>query len=100
MANARSANCYYIDTQYSTNEELAVKNVLVLGVLVTVSAAGGNLVLSDGSTVKASFKVATDEETAFFDFGNCPMLFTTSIRPSTLTDAVATVIFKDAGRGG
>lgn len=98
MANLRLGNTYYIDTQYSTNEELARKNILVKGVVLTTSAAGGQLVLSDaGLGVKLSLKAAADEDTVHFDFSSTPVIFSTSIRPTTLSNAVATVIFAESG---
>ncbi len=99
MANTRAGNTYYIDTQYSSTEELAVKNLKVLGVVVTASAAGGNILLSDGSVSKLFLKVATDEDTSYFDFSNSPILFSTSIRPTTLSGAVATVIIEETRTG-
>lgn len=99
MANARSGNTYYIDTQYATNEELAVKNLKVLGVVVTSTAAGAILSLTDSGTAKFTFKVAADLSSQYFNFSDSPVLFQTSVRPTTLTNAVATVIIQESSGG-
>lgn len=95
MANVRSANSYYIDTQYATNEELAVKNLIVVGVFVRATSAGGRVVLTDSGTNKLDLQVDTANRTEFFPMADTPVLFTTSIRPTTLSNAIVTVIFRE-----
>jgi hypothetical protein len=99
VANARSGNTYYIDTQYATNEELTGQNLLVLGVLVTATAASAVLLLADSTVKKMDLRVATSGASQFFDFSSSPVRFNTSIRPTTLTNAVATIIIKDSQGG-
>lgn len=99
MANVRNANTYHIDTEYSTNEELLAPNVIVVGVVVTATAAGGRLILADSQTsepTKLDLSVATDGTTSFFDLSGCPVLFPNGIRPVTVTNVTATVIFRDS----
>jgi hypothetical protein len=95
VANTRSGNVYFIDTQYATNEELAVKNLRVVGILVTSSAAGAQLILGDSSTTKLDLKVPIDEDTLYLDFSETPILFAVSIRPKTLTTCTAMVIIEE-----
>lgn len=100
MANTRAGNTFYIDTQYSVaGDELASKNLRVLGVVVTTSAAGGNVALSDNGVSKLFLKVSADEDSQYFDFSNSPIIFGTSIRPTTLSGAVATVILQESSGG-
>lgn len=94
MANARNGNTYYIDTAYATNEELA-GNFRVVYVILTCTGAGGRLVLADSSlATKLDLRNATDEQTQVFDFSRAPITFSTSLRPTTLTTAVATIVFQ------
>ena len=96
MANTRNGNTYYIDTQYATNEELAVRNLQAAYVIVTATAANAVLVLADSSVgTKLDLRVATSGETKCFDFSDVPVTFSTSIRPTTLTNALATVVLKE-----
>jgi hypothetical protein len=98
VANTRNANTFYIDTQYSVAADaLVAKQVKLLGVLVTATAAGGKVVLADhgGPTTKLDLRVATDESAVFFDFSSCPILFPNGIRPTTLTDAIVTCIIQE-----
>jgi hypothetical protein len=99
VANVRNANTFYIDTQRSTAaDDLVVKNIKVTDVIVTVSAAGGQVILSDVSTtnVKLSLKVATDEETKHFKFHASPILFPNGISATTLTNAVVTCVIQES----
>jgi len=95
VANTRSGNTYYIDTQYATNEELAVANLTVVGVIVTATGASAVVALTDSGTVKLNLRVATSGATEFFDFSEAPIVFANSIRPTTLTNAIATVIIRE-----
>jgi hypothetical protein len=99
MANVRSANTFYIDTQYSVAaDELAVKNIRVLGVTVTATAASAIIVLADSSTAtnKLDLRVATSGDSAHFDFSDSPVVFPNGIRPKTLTNALVTVIVEES----
>jgi hypothetical protein len=99
VANTRNGNSFYVDTEYTgASDELAIKNIRVLGVVVTASASPGTLVLSDAQTsepTKLDLRVATANSTAFFDFSECPITFPNGIRPTTLTDALATIIIEE-----
>lgn len=100
MANTRAGNSYYIDTQYSVAaDELAAKNLKVLGILLTTSSAGGLITLTDNGVTKLTIKGATDEDSSYYDFSNSPILFGTSIRPTALSGAVATVIIQESSGG-
>lgn len=96
MANARNGNTYYIDTQFATTEELAVRNLKLVYVVLTVTGAGGRVVLSDSSlATKLDLRIATDEQSEMFDFSENPIVFSTSIRPTTLTTAIVTCVFQE-----
>jgi hypothetical protein len=94
MANVRNSNTFYIDTQYSgASDELAVKNLRITHVIVTATAANGRIVLADSSVAtKVDLRVATSGASQVFDFSANPLVFSTSVRPTTLTNAVATCI--------
>jgi len=98
LANARNGNTYYIDTQFATNEELVVKNMKVTHIVVTSTAAGGKIVLADSSVAtKIDLRVAADEDSVLFDFSANPLVFSTSIRPLTLSGAVVTCVLSGSG---
>lgn len=96
MANTRNGNTFYVDTQYSVAaDEFASKLIRVSSVIVTATAASAVLVLKDSSlATKIDLRVATSGATEQFDF-DPPLVFSTSIRPTTLTNAVATVVFQE-----
>lgn len=98
MANTRNGNTFYIDTQYSAAaDELAVKNIRITGVIVTATGASGRVVLGDSSVAtKLDLRVATSGETMQFYFDVHPVNFSTSIRPTTLSNAVVTCIIEEA----
>jgi len=93
MANVRNTNTYYIDTTGS----LVIANIKVLGVVVTATSANAILNLQDNTTSdnKLNLRVATSGESKFFDFADSPVLFSTGIKPSTVTNCVATVIIQE-----
>jgi hypothetical protein len=100
VANTRSANTWYVDTQYSAAaDDLDVKNLVVTLVVVSATAATGRIVLSDITTsaVKLDLLVATSGATQVFDFSDSPIIFSNGIRVTTLSNAVATVIGKPTG---
>lgn len=96
MANARSGNTYYMDTQYSTNEELSTtgKPLAVTDIIVRSTSTSAVVVLGDGASVKFSLAIAADDGVVHIPLAH-PTSFRTSIRPITLTSAVCTVVFKE-----
>lgn len=102
MANVRSANSFYIDTQSSgASDNLEVKGVAIFYIAITATSANGRLVLQDTATVpvnKVDLRVPTSGNTEIFEFDMNPILFPNGIKPSTLTNAIATVIFKENNR--
>ena len=94
MANIRNGNTFYIDTQYSAaSDELASKGIKVIGIFVTSTAAGGRVVLADSSiATKLDLRVTADEDTVYFDLSNNPIIFSTSLRPTTLSGALVTCV--------
>lgn len=99
MANIRSSNTFYIDTQYSgASDELAVKNIRVLSVTVAAVAAPAQVILADSSTGtnKLDLRVAVADSTELFDFSDAPVVFPNGIRPKTLTDAIVTCVIEES----
>jgi hypothetical protein len=99
MANVRSANTFYIDTQYSTgSDELAIKNIRVLQITITATSANAVLLLADSTTgtKKLDLRVATSGASQIFDFSDSPVVFPNGIKPTTLTNAVATVVIEES----
>lgn len=90
MANARSANIHYVDT----TGVLTTKRVFVAGVVVTATAASAivNIQDSAGTNSLLNLRVATSGETEVFTF-SAPLVFPNGIKVSTLTNAIASVIY-------
>lgn len=102
MANVRSANTFYIDTQRtSDSDDLLVKGLAVSTIVVTATAANGRLVLKDPVATpitKLDLQVPTSGESVLFDFNLVPVLFPNGLSATTLTNAVATVVFTENNR--
>lgn len=97
MANNRSSNTFYIDTQFGAandGSELIVANIMVPYIIVTTSNATNQLVLADSTTgaKKISIKIPTTNTTQVIDLRNYPAVFQNGIRPVTVTACVATCI--------
>lgn len=100
MANTKCGNTCYVDTQYSVAaDQLAGKNLRVVGIVLTATGANARLVLSDitGPTTKIDVRVGTSGESKHFRFEEYPINFPNGIRPSTLSNAVATIIISESG---
>lgn len=99
MANVRNGNSFYIDTQSSSSsDDLVIRGIKVHYIILTATAANGRLVLQDtGNNVnKCDVRVATSGACQVFDFSACPLFFPNGIKPSTLSNAVATLIGSEA----
>jgi hypothetical protein len=95
MANKRNGNTYYIDTAFSTSEELVATGLKATHVVVTSTADFARVVLGDSSVgTKVDLRVADLGKSEVFDFSENPITFSTSIRASTLTNAVVTVVLE------
>ena len=94
MANIRNANTYYMDT---TTASLTISNIKVLGVLVTATSANAILNLQDVTTSdnKMNLRVATSGDSKYFDFADSPVVFPTGIKPSVVTNCVATAVIRE-----
>jgi len=97
MANKRSGNTFYIDTEYEgADDELALP-CRVTSIIVSATTADAEVVLADGAlATKLDLRVATDGTTQIFDFSQSPIVFTSSIRPTTLTNAVVTCVLRES----
>lgn len=95
MANVRSANTFFID---ATTPTLAIKNIKVLYITVTATAASAILNLRDVSTLdnKINVRVATSGETGRFSFVDSPLVFPNGIDPNTVTNCVATLVVQES----
>lgn len=102
MANVRNSNSFYIDTQSAVDaDNLAVKGLAVAYVALTATAANGRLVLQDLTatpTTKIDLRVEVSGHTEVFSFEMFPILFPNGIKPSVLSNAVATLVFKENNR--
>lgn len=96
MANQRSSNTTYVD---STGVLTTDKNVKIAGVILTATAANAVLVLqdSDGATNKLNLRLATSGDSQHFDFSQTPIHFANGVKVSTLTNAIATVVYTSSG---
>ena len=97
MANIRLANTFYIDTQYSVAaDELTVRNIKVKQIIVASSAAVASLVLEDAALgKKIEIKIDVADKTEHINLRDSPIIFSTSIRPTTLTNCTATVVIEE-----
>lgn len=95
MANVRNGNTFYID---STSPVINSVNIRVKAILLTATAASGRVVLQDVTTnnIKADLRVATSGESRLFEFDKNPIVFPNGINPSTVTNAVATLIVEES----
>lgn len=98
MANTRNSNTFYIDTAYSVaTDELGIPNVSVAYIVLTSSANPGVLTLKDSAgATKITIKTATANETKVIDLRSYPISFPSGIRPTTVTDCVATLVIIDS----
>ncbi len=97
MANARNGNTHYVDTAATLDSS---KNLKVVRVTVTATSANAVCVLQDAASTpitKADLRVAAAGTTEVFDFLNAPLLFPNGTKVSTLTNAVATLIYSQGG---
>lgn len=94
MANIRNSNTFYID---GTAQTLDVKNIKVTHISLTATGANAVLVLKDVSTgnLKIDLRVATSGVTTVFPFETNPLVFPNGINPSTVTNAVATLMLQE-----
>ncbi len=101
MANIRSANTWYIDSETSSSsDDLVVSGIAVFSVLLTSTGGAATITLQDPATVPANKIVlnAKDGESFFLDVHNMAMTFPNGIRVYELDNGVATVIFKENNR--
>lgn len=95
MANVRNGNTIYVDSAATLTTD---KNLHVVNVLVTATAASAVVVLADpdGTSLKADLRVATNGTTESFMFVT-PVFFPNGIKVTTLTNAIATIIYTRSG---
>ena len=100
MANIKNGNTWYIDATTSSTSDDLVGNVQITGVILSATAANGRIVLSDSSNAahtKLDLRVATSGASQQFFFDVAPVSFPNGVRVSTLSNAVATLIYKSTG---
>lgn len=101
MANTKNGNTFYIDAANGSSggADLAINNVKVTHIILTATTAGGNIVLTDISTgaTKFNLRQGTANNSWQFNFKDNPIVFPTGLRVTTLTNAVATVVFQVTG---
>ena len=98
MANVVNGNTIYIDSTGTIASTVGMKAAFIS---VTATGANAVLVLQDTTTTsnKADLRVATSGETKVFDFSRAPIQFPNGIIISTLTNAIATIVFRRQGKG-
>ena len=96
MANVRNGNTYYVDS----TGNLDIKNIKVVCIYLTATAASGRIVLSDSTTgaLKADVRVPTANDTKVFDCEHANMVFPNGITITTLTNAVVTLFLEESQR--
>lgn len=97
MANIRSGNTVYIDATGAISIE---KNLNVVAVIVTATAASGRIVIQDNASSpqnKMDLRVATSGQSQLFSLVGSEVSFTNGLRIGTLTNAVATIILTSNG---
>jgi hypothetical protein len=99
MANTRSGNTWFVDTQHTVASDAIQGKITVIGVLFAPTAAAAVLRLHDldSDTVKAEFRINTQVDTRFYDFSTAPLVFASGVKAKTLTNAVATLICREQG---
>ena len=96
MASVRNANSFYVDS----TDSLEVLGLSVYTITLTSTSGAGVITLQDNTdtpTTKLTLKVPNGE-TLLFDFNLMPLLFPNGIVVSVLTNAVATIVFKEGNR--
>ncbi len=97
MANKVNVNTIYVD---STGDLVTNKGCRVAYVLLTATAANAVLVLQDtgtGTPNKFDLRNADSGTTVTFDLSNMPAFFPNGIKASTVTNAIATIIYTNVG---
>ena len=92
MANVRSGNSHYVDATGVLESEACS----ITGVVLTATSANAVLELADsaGTTKKLNLRVATSGESRHFNFSEASIYFPNGIKVATLTNAIATVLYK------
>lgn len=100
MANVRSANTFYMDTQYSAaaDELAASKSLRLVGFFMTATGANAVCVLTDNGTKKFEYRLATSGTSIFLPLATMgtPITFSTSVRPTTLTNCTASAVIQES----
>lgn len=96
MANIRSGNTYYVDS----TDTLEIGALAVSSIILTSDGGDGQLILQDPAVspaTKINLKVL-DGESLFIEFEKDSLFFPNGIQVSTLSNAVATIVFKENNR--
>jgi hypothetical protein len=99
MANTVSSSVVYVDATGTISD---TENVRLMGVIVTSSAAAGQLILKDQTSgdLKLDVKVKDADDTKQLRFPLAPITFTNGIEVDTVTNVVATLIVRRQGITG
>lgn len=99
MANILNGNTIWID---ATGDITDTRNISVVSITLTSSAAGGSITLKDQTTLatKLTLKVAVDEDSPMpYDYSSNPIVFPNGINISAISGVVATLIVRRQGQG-
>lgn len=97
MANVRTGNTIYID---STGVVSIEKNLNIVAVILTATAASGRIVIQDNASTpqtKMDLRVATSGSSQVFPLVDSEVSLANGLRIGTLTNAVATIILTSKG---
>jgi hypothetical protein len=89
MANSQSGNTWYFDTaaEISTlGKSLKVTHILFAAANTNVAVA-----ISDGAVAKLNLRNAVDRSTVFYDLSSNPIIFTTSVNVTAVTNGRVTL---------
>lgn len=103
MANTRNANTFFVDTAAAdaapaTTGNLALPNLKVLYMLVSIDGANPRLTLRDVSTsaVKFDIDLGTPDSPTYYDFSRKPVVFPNGINPSTVDSCRVTLVIEES----
>lgn len=98
MANNSNGNSCYVDSIGAL--ATAAKNIKVLGITLTASAANAQLVLKNndaGASVRLDLRNPTAGSTVQFRFDQAPIVFSNGINVLTILNGNATIVYTIAG---
>lgn len=98
MANAKSSTTWYVDSTGDLDGSDSYVSVNVYSIVLSSTGSGGSMVLTDKQTDAEKIRVnVAANETIFLRFEDHPINFSGGIGVSTISNAVATLIYSKVG---